>query len=139
MMGVGFLLIAGIIFEAGVLVGLHKGGFSGQVGDNYERTFGPRSGEPGMGLPNPHGAFGKIVTVTLPTFTVENDGMPEEIVRVASDTIVRNGRDTVDASKLTVGSYVIVLGAPSNAGDVDAKLIRIVPPPPDAVGSTTTN
>jgi hypothetical protein len=124
------------IFEAGVLFGMHQARHSYRWGENYAQNFGgPRGGfvtfmsAPGD-MPNGHGAFGQISNVSLPTFIITDPAHPEERIRVASSTVIRDGTKTVDDASLTKGTYVVVLGSPDDTGVIDASLIRIMPAPP---------
>jgi len=128
------------IFEAGVLFGLHQARHSYRWGENYAQNFGgPRGGFIGAvpapgGMPNGHGAFGQISNVSLPTFIITDPAHPEERIRVASSTVIRDGTKTVDGASLTKGAYVVVLGSPDDQGVIDASLIRIMPAPPARPG-----
>ena len=55
----------------------------------------------------------------------------EKTVVVTELTEIREFRDTIQVSELTVGDFIVVLGTPNEEGQVEAKLIRTVPPPPD--------
>jgi len=134
--GLGVLIIAVFIFEAGMVVGFHKAAFTYHWQENYEHNFGP-SGMglmPGAGAPNPHGTEGKIVSVSLPTFVVAGPNENERTIFVDDDTIIRDGAATVNTSDLAVGKFVIVLGAPDDTGVVKASFIRVMPP----AAATTT-
>lgn len=132
LVGIGCIIIAVFIFEAGIAVGFHKAEYVGHWEENYNRNFGPSMmyGMPGGGIPNPHGANGRIVNITLPTFVIDGGNGPERVVETSEDTLVRNGNTALTPNDLTVGEYVVVLGTPADNGDVDASLIRILPPPP---------
>ena len=135
--GVILLLVA---FELGVIVGFHKAGFSGHLGDNFYRAFGGgASSSRGMmmdDIPSGHGAAGKIVRVDLPTFVVAGPDNVEKVVILkqtgGSDdqTIFRHFRDNASTSDIVVGNYVLVFGSPNEQGQIEAKLVRILPPPP---------
>jgi hypothetical protein len=139
---VGGVLVAVFIFEAGVAVGYHEATFSSRWGENYERNFGGPGhgfhkffGLPGNNLPNPNGAFGKIISITASstdatTLIVASDQKPEQKVLISSTTILRSQENTVGLDALKVGSYVVVLGTPDNSGEILASLVRLLPFPP---------
>jgi hypothetical protein len=138
--GVCIMLVVMGIFEAGVMVGYHEATFSSRWGQNYERNFGSMGMMPGLPndhLPNPDGTFGKIISVSTAasttTLVVNSPQNPEEKVVVSADTLVRDHMNTINATSLNIGSYVVVLGSPNDQGEIEAKLIRVVPAP-----STTT-
>ena len=134
--GLIVLLVIIAIFETGVFFGLHEARHSYRWGENYAQNFGgPRGGFFGSvsapsDMPGGHGAFGQISNVSLPTFVITDPAHPEERIRVASSTVIRNGAGTTDASALSTGTYVVVLGTPDENGVIDAALIRIMPAPP---------
>ncbi len=138
--GVCGMLLVMCIFEVGVMVGYHEASFSSRWGQNYERNFGGMGvaqGLPGGHLPTPDGTFGKIISISneasTTTLVVNSAQNPEEKIIINSDTLVRDRVNTVSASALGIGSYVVVLGAPNDQGEIEAKLVRVVPSP-----STTT-
>jgi hypothetical protein len=75
-----------------------------------------------------------VVSVTLPTFTVTAPGRAEEVVRIGDDTIIRDGAQAVNAGDIAAGKYVVVIGMPGDEGAIDARLVRVLPPPPTAAG-----
>jgi len=139
LIGIVCIILAVFIFEVGVVVGFHKAEFAEHWQENYDRNFGPSMmyGMPGSGMPNPHGATGKIISITPPTFIIAGGNEPEKIVRVSDDTIIRNGNQTVGTSTLAAGEYVVILGVPNDEGEIEAGLIRVLPAPA-GTGSTTT-
>jgi hypothetical protein len=135
--GIGITLIAVFIFEAGVSIGYHEATFSERWGAEYGNNFGgPTNGDmglPDMHLPQPNGTFGKIISVTpgtsSTTIVIENSEKPEQEVLVTGDTTIRDHENTVQSSALVVGSYAVVVGDPDSQGEIEAKLIRLVPAP----------
>ncbi|MES2014548.1 MAG: hypothetical protein V4437_01900 [Patescibacteria group bacterium] len=133
---VGITLAALVIFQAGVFVGVHKAGFSYRMGDNYYRTFGNKSGgsffqEFTTAFPDAHGATGKIVSVHLPTFVMEDQDQTEKIIRIGNATIIKKLRGTASTSDITAGEFAVIIGAPNQNAEVEAALIRLMPPPPE--------
>ena len=131
-----------VIFQAGLLVGYSKAVYSNRLGENYFKSFDGREAQRedavglrkifvmGMEVPGGHGAVGKIVQINFPTFIVaSNDGI-EKVVRVNDQTLVRHTKTENGTTSLAVDDIVVVLGSPNDAGEVEAKLIRIMPAPP---------
>lgn len=56
----------------------------------------------------------------------DRDGT-EKIILVTDKTEIRKFRETVKLSDLKIDDYVVVIGEPNDAGQVEAKLIRIMP------------
>lgn len=126
---IGFLIIAIVVFEAGVAVGFRKASFASHWQDNYARNFGdPRQMVvlPG-GTPNPNGAFGSVESVSLPTFVVDGKGEPEKMVLITDSTVIREGNVVGTSTDIVPGANVVVIGSPSDDGVVEAQLIRILP------------
>ncbi len=135
----GVLFIAFSIFQAGMFVGFHKGSFRNDWDDNFSRNFGPVYNG-GMRMmdnfpensPNSHGSIGKIIKVEFPTLIVEDRNNIEKVILVTDDTQVRQMREEGTKDDLKVDSSVVVIGSPNDQGQIEAKLIRILPlPPPD--------
>lgn len=137
---IGGLVIALAIFQAGIFVGYRKAAFSFRMGDNYYRVFGDRGRQPFGGivpddeLSEGHGAVGRIVRVSLPSFVVSTPDNLEKTVIVSDGTIIRRFRDAASPNDLKADEYVVVLGSPNNQSQIEAKLIRILPPPPTPSG-----
>lgn len=140
LVGIGCVIIAVFIFEAGVAVGFHKAAYTGHWEENYDRNFGTAvfMGVPGAGMPNPHGANGRIIDLALPTFVIAGGSGPERIIVTNDDTIVRDGNKSLAPTDLSIGEYVVVLGSPTDDGTVDATLIRILPPPPSPASASAS-
>lgn len=140
MYGLGAVVIAVVIFQAGMFVGFHKASFGRSWGENYSRNFGPRSGKlPGPmpeNFPNSHGAIGKIIKVELPTLILEDKDGTEKIILITDDTKIRKMREEGTGADLTVDSYIVVIGSPNTSGQIEAKLIRMLPVPPDDITTT---
>lgn len=122
-----------LVFQAGVFVGLRKAGFSYKWGENYHRNFGgPRGGF--MGIPmmdkeylNPHGTFGKIIKIELPTIIIQSQNEAEKTIFIKDDTAIRRLNETIKSADLKVGDQVVVIGEPNEQGQIEAKLIRVTP------------
>ncbi len=136
-------VVALLIFQAGMSFGYRKAAFEYRFGDNYYRAFGEHGPRP-FGVPmhdefmGAHGAAGKIVSINLPTIVVSDRGV-EKMITVATDTPVRYLGTTISAADLKVDDFVVVLGSPDTNADINAKLIRVVPPPPDQATSTNSS
>ena len=82
MIGLGIVIAAALIFQAGVWTGYRKAAFSFGWGDKYYRSFGGPRGQfaPGMprgGFPDAHGSAGRVIKIDLPTLVIQDrDGPP---------------------------------------------------------------
>jgi hypothetical protein len=145
---VGILIIALIIFQAGMFVGFRKAEFSGKFGNNYRETFGGPRGGFGIGMmqgffgdenfPSAHGAVGKIIKINLPTLVVIGPDNVEKVVLIKDDTQIVEFRQQIKPADLKLDDYIVVIGTPNNSSQIEAKLIRIMPAPNQMMQATTT-
>ncbi len=137
LIGIGIVVAVLIIFQVGVSVGIRKATFGHRLGDNFERNFkdprlgkfGFRNDSIGMNMLSGHGAVGKIVSIELPLVVVAGPDALEKTIVITKDTEIRQFRNVITKEDLVVGSYVVVLGTPNDVGQIDAKLVRLVPAP----------
>jgi hypothetical protein len=134
--GLVFLMAA---FSLGENVGFHKASFTFQNGNNFYNAFGPRNSgmTPDGEFSDAHGAVGRVVSITLPTLTIEDKDNTEKNVLISSQTIIRQFRDTLQPSDIKVGDYVVAIGEPNAQSQIAATLIRELPPPPSASDAAT--
>lgn len=136
---VGVLAVLFLVFLAGEAVESRKADFSYRWSENYYRNLvGPRPATPfdmmrGGDFMIGHGTAGSIIKIDNNILTIkdERDGSEKTVV-VGSDTAIRRFRDTLKLSDLKVDNDIIVIGSPNSSGQIEAKLIRVMPPPPDA-------
>lgn len=134
--GIGVSIIALLIFQAGQVTGYRKARFVGNFGNNFEKNFiDPRGGKMKAmlegGGPSGHGAVGEIMAVNLPRLVVVGSDNIEKTVVLSTSTRVHQFREEVGEDQLKIGSFVVVLGSPNNEGQIEAKLIRLLPAPND--------
>lgn len=132
---IGSIVVAILIFQAGMFVGFKKASFSFRGGENYYRNFGgQRGGFMGMhfrdNFQESHGAMGRIIKIDLPTFVIEDAQKTEKIVRLNDDTSIRSLRDTLKNTDLKINDFVTIIGSPNDKSEIEAKFIRLMPTPP---------
>lgn len=150
--GFALLVFVGVIFEGGVVVGYHKAGFSHEWGDNYYQLFGEHlfgdDNDAGFGGPTiSHGVTGRVIFVAPDSFVVSGQDGVEKMIILTDDTTIRYGREDVAQSSLMVGDQVVVIGQPTNKGQIEAQLVRItqkgsregVPAPVTQIQQATTS
>ncbi len=54
----------------------------------------------------------------------------EKIILIKDDTIIERFKETIKLTDLKVDDYIITIGDPNDAGQIEAKFIRFLPPPP---------
>lgn len=137
LIGLSIALLAMLIFQAGMFFGYRKAAFSYGFGDHYYRVF---AGPGGMGdrvfqislhdkFMEGNGAAGKIVSINLPTFVVSERDNMEKTVFISTSTQIRSFDKTIQPSDLKPDDFVIVFGSPDNDSQIEARLIRLLPPP----------
>lgn len=127
---IGVIIISLLIFRAGMTVGFHKASFGRAWGENYERNFGMRPDRQMFGrdnFPNASGAIGKIIKIELPNIIVEDKDNTEKVILVKEDTKIQKMMSSVKTSDLALDDFVVIIGSPNGQGQIEAKLIRIMP------------
>src|SRR5260221_14284194 len=136
----GAIVLALLIFSAGVAVGFKKASFSYRWGENYHRNFGgPRGGFlvpfSGSEYENAHGAFGKIIKMELPTLTIVAPGQSEKSIVLSGGSVVRRAQETIKPSDLKLNDFIVVIGEGNSNGQIAARLVRVMPVPGIATSS----
>jgi len=135
----GLTLLFGA-FSIGVAVGYRKASFSYAWGENYHLNFGgPREGLfnnfsrdiAGRDFIGAHGIFGQIMNIDINSQTLAIKGRDnvEKIVLVKNETEIRRFQDIVQLNDLKSDELVTIIGEPNNQGQIEAKFIRVLPPP----------
>ena len=136
LIGLGLLLIMLAVFQAGVFVGFHKALFGREWGDRYTKNFDPRARDGFAQIPlsdqfaSGHGAIGKIISIVNQSIIIDGPDHLEKTITLFPETTIRKFRQTASAHDLVPGTFIIVIGEPDTSGTINAKLIRILPPPP---------
>jgi len=132
-LSLALILIALIIFSAGIFVGYHKASF----GRDWDNSYRQGPGNPNSPFApfmrnddnmNPHGAIGQIVSIKLPLMMIKGPNTAEQIVIIGSSTTLRMMRGTASTSDIKVGDFVTAIGEPNDRGEIQASFIRIIPP-----------
>ncbi len=126
----GVLFLALLIFHAGVVFGSHRGPFNRPEAEREFRSpfFPGNFAFPHGFIPNTHGAVGTVTALTLPTFTMETREGVTKTILVSTSTAIRSA-GPAEATALSKGDQVIILGELDSEGRIAAKLIRILPAP----------
>ena len=129
----GIFIAILVIFKLGVFAGYHKAKFGARFGDNFNRNFiDPRANGfwksiPGQNMPGGHGTVGEIVSINLPLMVVAGPDNLEKTVVLTEDVHIREFRSEILTSDLKIGDHIVVLGMPNEEGQIEARLIRLVP------------
>ena len=126
------LFVALLIFQAGMFTGERRAAFTYGTGAAYYNVFERPDRGSGFheGFSEAHGAAGQIVSISLPTFIVKSRDNTEKVVLIDSGTEIRRFHESATSTDLALNDFVVVIGEPNSKAQVAAKLIRILPPPP---------
>ena len=129
-----FLILA-FVFGLGIFVGTKRADFSFAWADAYHRNFGgPQGGVFGdfMGkeFTDANGVFGQIIKIDGQNLTIKGKDNVEKIVLLGDKTTIVFQRKSEKLSDLKTGDSVVVVGDPNNNGQIQAELIRVLPPLP---------
>lgn len=131
----GILIIALFVFWSGMMVGFRKAGFNYQLGQNYHELFeGPdrrlSRDFRGRNFMDANSAVGSVIKVDTSTLVIKGDDGMEKSILISDKTSIRRFQDAILPSDIKVDEKVVVLGAPSTTGQIEARLIRVMPAMP---------
>jgi len=136
---IGALIILLVVFVAGTFAGYHKSKFSCRWDEHYMQNFiGPHKGPmkefgkefKGGKFMNAHGVSGTIIKLDGDTFVLKGTDGLEKIIFLTDKTIINRFKETIKVTDLKVDDNLVVIGSPNDAGQIEAKLIRVMPAPP---------
>jgi hypothetical protein len=135
--GLIVIVIVMFTFGIGIRVGEKKAGFSYRWAEEYHKNFaGPQGGFfgdwrsfPRGDFINTHGIFGQIIKIEESTIIIKEGNNVERIVVIKDGTTIERLRETVKISDLKVDDFVVIIGEPNDSGQIEAKFIRLLPPP----------
>ncbi|HTK04068.1 MAG TPA: hypothetical protein VL500_00630 [Candidatus Eisenbacteria bacterium] len=133
------IIVLLLVFHAGKAAGYHKARFSRGWEENYHRNFaGPRGGFRGdfreKEFIDAHGTFGQILTTDGATLVIKGRDGVEKTIILSANTSINRFRDAIAASDLKADDFVVVIGEPDDQGRIAAKLVRVMPAPPEKAG-----
>jgi hypothetical protein len=142
--GVAVLIIAVIIFFAGMIVGriqyrftynrISRGlmvtandGFEGGP-SSMTPTFYNTPGILGQGrgmIPNSNGIKGVISSIGNNQIVVQGANGVSENIAISAETVIKNQNQDIKISDLKAGQNIVVIGDPDSQGGITAKFIGI--------------
>lgn len=138
-LGLASLIVLTFVFGLGVFVGLERANFSFRWADEYHRDFGgPQGGffgdfiGTGKELPNTNGSFGQVIKIDLTanTLTIKDENNVEKNILTGNKTTIIYQRKKIKLSDLKTDDNVVVIGEPNTSGEIEAELVRVLPPMP---------
>jgi hypothetical protein len=137
-MGIAGLMVIIFVFTFGVFVGERKANFSFKWADQYHRNFaGPKEGflkefiNTSKGtIETSNGCFGEIISIEKGSITIKDMNDVERKISVDEKTSIVFQRKKIELADIKIGDHAVILGEPTEEGQIKAGLIRIMPPPP---------
>ena len=62
----------------------------------------------------------------------------EKVIILKNDTKIEKMMQEIKTNELAIDDFIIVIGSPNDQGQIEAKLVRIMPAP-ELLNNTTTN
>lgn len=126
------LFTLSLTFLLGLNVGYHKASFAHGWSEHYEKNLGLERPDSFGGmmrgrLPAPHGSLGTVLSINLPNIVIEDRDGTEKNILIASTTLIKRGMENASSSSIAINNTIIVLGNPNQEGQIEARLIRILP------------
>lgn len=133
---IGSLVLILLVFKVGTVVGAKRADFSCRWSDNYHQNFGgPKKGfMEGFGdrdFIEANGVFGQVIKIESNQLVIKDGGNIEKVVIVSESTVINKFKETIKISDLKVDDRVVIIGSPNSSGQIEAKLIRLMPTPPN--------
>jgi len=98
-------------------------GFGRMLGGNRDERLGFGGPQDFMGS---HGLIGQVYGLNEGGLVLQDrDGVEKSVVFTSATKIMKN-REEVKATEIKVGDEVMVLGAPSSQGQIEAGLVRVL-------------
>jgi hypothetical protein len=136
LIALGALIVLLLVFQLGMTVGFRKANFSFRWAENYHQNFaGPRTGFLGnfardfigKDFIEAHGVFGSIIKIDGSTLVIKGANNVEKTVLLKDDTAIERLRETIKPADLKIDDNVVIIGSPNDSGQIEAKLIRVMP------------
>lgn len=139
-LGIAGLIILGFVFGIGVLVGTRRADFSFRWAEQYHRNFaGPKGGflgeiiGPDKEFTSANGCFGEIIKIDNNILIVKDINNVEKNILVGEKTTIVFQRKNIKLSDIKIGDRVVIIGSANDEGQIEAALIRVIPPPPVSI------
>jgi hypothetical protein len=136
LIGILCLIILVVVFKMGMLVGTMRTAFSYRWAEQYHKNFAG----PGGGFLDDfrndfmsndsivsNGVFGRIIKIDGWQLTIGGPRDLEKVIIVNEKTIIKFLNENKKISDLKISDNIVVIGEPNNSGQIEAKLIRVMP------------
>ena len=120
-----------LVFAGGVFVGNERAKFSFNWRMNNTFTGMPQGRNGPIAFDanttNPRGSSGQIVSVSKTTITVMGSNGTIQTITIDPNTVIKNSVQIISIADLKPNEHIVVIGNPSDAGQIVAKFIRVLP------------
>lgn len=134
LIGLAGVTILLLVFSAGLMLGKARSEFEKDWEENYYgNIIGPGArgmkGMMGLARPgfNPHSGLGQIIKIDGNHIIVKGPDNLEKAIAADEKTIIRKFDQILNVSDLNLDEFIVVVGRPNNFGQLEAKLIRVMP------------
>lgn len=117
------------VFSLGVFVGHEKYRFSRAWGENYYHNIIGRRGMMNFNRSgfNARGGFGQIIKIDGNSLIIKGQTNVEKTILTTEQTRIIKNFQTMKLSDLKIDNRIIIIGRPNDQGQIEAKLIRVMP------------
>ncbi len=131
-LGIAAFVVLLFVFKVGMTVGIKKADFSCRWSDNYHENFGgPQGGFWGgfddRNFLESNGTVGQIIKIDGATLVVRGREDMEKIIATDESTVIKRLMENIKIFDLKVDDRVVIIGEPNESGQIEAKLIRVMP------------
>lgn len=138
-LGIAGLIILTFVFGLGIAVGTKRAEFSFKWAQAYHTNFGgPQGGflgnMMGQDFTESNGVFGQIIKIDpstgsgqAATLTIKGTDNVEKSILIGDVTTIVFQKKNIKLSDLKISDSVVVIGDPTDNGQIQAELIRVMP------------
>jgi len=130
------MVVLVFVFTLGVFVGHEKARFSGAWGEHYYRNIMGPGGPGGFGMMdfdrrgfNARSGLGQIIKIDGNALIVKDQANAEKSVLITDQTAIVRDNQNIKATDLKVDDKIVIIGRPNDQGQIEPRLIRVLPEP----------
>lgn len=121
------------VFALGLNVGLRKAKFTYSWINNYPSNFLGAGRNPVIPPPpdnqnflNAHGVLGTVLSASKTGLVIKDQDGEEKTIVLMPNTTIRENYQTESAGDLKTNQQIIIIGSPTDDGQIQANFIRIL-------------
>ncbi len=128
------IVVLVFVFSLGVFVGHEKYRFSRTWGEHYYRNIMGPAGPGGFGMMdfgrpgfNARSGLGQIIKIDGNSLIIKDQANIEKTILITDKTAIIRDSQNIKITDLKVDDKIVVIGRPNNQGQIEPKLIRVLP------------